>query len=119
MKNQIKMYDELQLVMQENQNRFKGYPLHYFVSDIMNDLHIESMQEIETSMNRTFDVCDTLQISRQQNFEKIYRSDGKDLCIDWKISSLACYLVIINCNPANECVARAQIHFALHRFGNG
>jgi hypothetical protein len=120
MDKQLKIYDYLDIVMQEYQQQqwFKNFQLHFFVSDIMSHLNIDSAQEIAISMNRTFDVCNTLQISKPQNFKKIYRFDGKNLLIDWKISSLACYLIIINCNPTNEFVARAQLHFALNRYKN-
>lgn len=120
MENQLKIYDYLDLVMQENQKKqwFKNFELNYFVSDVMASLKIKNFEEIEMALNRTFSVCNSLQISKVQNFKKIYRFDGKNLHIDWKISSLACYLIIINCNPSNEFVARAQLHFALNRFIN-
>lgn len=120
MENQLKIYDYLDIVMQEHQKQqwFKNFKLNYFVSDIMNNLNIDDTNEIQISLNRTFNACSTLHISKRQNFKKIYRFDGENLHIDWKISSLACYLVIINCNPTNEFVARAQLHFALNRFGN-
>lgn len=120
MENQLKIYDYLDLVMQENQKQqwFKNFELNFFVSDVMNSLKIENFQEIEIALNRTFSVCKSLRISKVQNFKKIYRFDGKNLHIDWKISSLACYLIIINCNPSNKFVARAQLHFALNRFMN-
>lgn len=120
MKNQLKIYDYLDFVLQENKKQqwSENLKLNYFLSDVMSDLNIENDNEIQYSLNRTFAACNTLHISKHQNFKKIYRYDGENLYIDWKISSLACYLVIINCNPSNEFVARAQLHFALHRFGN-
>jgi hypothetical protein len=120
MKNEIKLYDYLDIVMQEHhrQQWFKNYGLNYFVRDIMHNLNIIDDNEIEMAVKRTLDACKILQISQNQNFKKIYRFDGSNLHIDWKISSLACYLIIINCNPSNEFVARAQMHFALNRFRN-
>ncbi len=120
MKNEIKLYDYLDIVMQEHQKKqwFKKYELNYFVRDIMNNLNIDDSQEIEIAVKRTFDACKILHISKNQNFKKIYRFDGANLHIDWKISSLACYLIIINCNPSNEFVARAQLHYAINQFRN-
>ena len=118
--NEIKLYDYLDIVLQEHQKQqwFKNYQLHYFVRDIMNNLNINNTQEIEIAVQRTLDACKILEISKSQNFKKIYRYDGANLHVDWKISALACYLIIINCNPANEFVAKAQLHFALNRFRN-
>ena len=120
MENQLKIFDYLDIVMQEQQKqrRAENLKLNFFVSDIMSNLNINDAVEIEVSLNRTFAACRILHISQEQNFKKIYRYDGENLHIDWKISSLACYLVIINCNPTNEIVARAQLHFTMNRFGN-
>lgn len=120
MKNEIKFYDYLDMVLHE-QNRqewFSNMQPHYFVRDIMSNLNIKDLLEIETAIKRTFDACKILQISESANFKKIYRFDGTTLHIDYKISSLACYLIIINCNPTYQLVAQAQLHFAINRFKN-
>ena len=87
--------------------------LHYFVSEIMETLDIDDADEIERSLSRTFQVCDTLRISVSRNFKRVYRYDGHNMIADWKISSLACYLIVINSNPGNERVAKAQLYFAM------
>ena len=118
MKNEIKLYDYLDIVMQEQQKQqmFRNNQLKYFVHDIMNNLNIDDVLEINLAVKRTFDACKILRISKNDNFKKVYRYDGKNLHIDYKISALACYLIIINCNPMNEFVARAQLHYAMNRF---
>ncbi len=120
MKNEIIIYDYLDIVMQEHQKQqwFKTYQLNYFVRDIMTNLNIDDDNEIEIAVRRTFDACKILQISKNHNFKKVFRFDGKNLHVDWKISSLACYLIIINCDPSNTLVARAQLHFAINQFKN-
>ena len=45
----------------------------------------------------------------------MYCYDGESLVADWKVSSLAHYLITINCNPANEQVAKAQVYFAFSK----
>lgn len=87
--------------------------LNYFVSEIMDMLDIEDADEIVLSLYRAFQVCGTLQLPLHRNFKKVYRFDGENMIADWKISSLACYLLIINCNPINENVAKAQLYFAV------
>ena len=88
--------------------------LGYFVSDIMQTLTIEDADEIASSLNRAFRACIVLNIPFSRNFKRVYRFDGTHLIADWKISSLACYLIVINCNPANEHVAKAQLYFAMN-----
>lgn len=118
MENQLKFHNYLDYMMVEYQKKewFKNPNLNYFVSDVMNNLEIDDELEINNSLNRTFDACENLEISLLQNFKKIYSFDGASLKVDWKISSLAFYLIIINCNPINKIVAKAQLHFALSRF---
>ena len=120
MENQIEIYDYLDSIMQEykKQEWLRELKLDFFVSDVMKNLNINDETEITISINRTLDVCHNLKISVPQNFKKIYRSDGYNIHTDWKISSLACYLIIINCNPNNETVAKAQLHFVLNNIKN-
>ena len=82
----------------------------------MEMLDIEDAEEIVRSLNRTFHACGTLNISFNRNFKRVYRFDGERLIVDWKISPLACYLIIINCNPNHESVAKAQIYFAMNKY---
>ncbi|MDZ4809645.1 MAG: hypothetical protein SGI96_15450 [Bacteroidota bacterium] len=89
--------------------------LNYFVSEIMNRLDIDDTDEITMSLKRAFQACDILHLPIHRNFKRVYRFDGEKMIADWKISGLACYLVIINCNPGNENVAKAQLYFAMNR----
>lgn len=80
----------------------------------MEEIEIEESEEIASSLERTFQACLVLNIPIEKNFKRIYRFNGQDLILDWKISLLASYLLIINCNPSHESVARAQLFFALN-----
>jgi hypothetical protein len=93
-------------------NQFFETELYYSVSSIMETIGID-VDEITLSLNRAFQVCETLHISIDRNFKKIFCYDGKSLSTDWKISALGCYLIIINCNPVNEQVAKAQLYFSI------
>jgi len=116
----LKIYDYLEKMLEAQQQRQNDAEtkLNFFVSEVMEILAIEESEEIVISLNRTFRAFGTLQLPFNQNFKKIYRFDGIDMVLDWKISPLACYLIIINCDPTNELVAKAQLHFAMNRMGN-
>jgi len=88
------------------------YP--YLASEIIDSLNIKDANEIAISLNRAFIACRILQIPLHRNFKKVYRFDGETMVADWKISALACYLIVINCNPSHESVARAQLYFAMN-----
>jgi hypothetical protein len=89
--------------------------LNYLASDVMKTLEIEDPNEMDSSINRAIQACEAMHISLKRNFKKVYCFDGRNLIDDWKISSLACYLIVINCNPGYERVAKAQLYFAMNR----
>lgn len=116
----LKLYDYFEAIMESERNKEWLFDsdsyrnrLNYFASEVMKNLEIEDDDEIASSINRAFQACSSLNIPFKRNFKKVYRSDGESVFADWKISPLACYLIVINCNPGNEHVARAQLFFAL------
>lgn len=113
----LKIYDYLEAVMEEHNNRqwFFETRLNFFASEIMETLDIEDANEMATALGRALQVCGSLHIPVNNNFKKVFRFNGRHLLTDWKISSLACYLIIINCDPANEQVAKAQLFFAMNQ----
>ena len=110
----LKQYDDLdtRLIEEYGKHIYSEARLNYFASEVMEILAIDDADEIATSLSRAFQACGTLHLSFNNNFKKVYRYDGENMIADWKISSLACYLIVINSNPANEHVARAQLYFA-------
>lgn len=112
----LKQPDHLETMMEERQNQQWFFEAHlpYFANEIMETLNIEDAAEIVLALKRTFEACYILHIPLNRNFKRVYRYDGQNLIADWKISALAHYLIIINCNPANEQVAEAQLYFAMN-----
>lgn len=89
--------------------------LNFFVSEIMYSLDIGDADEIAAALKRTFEACYILEIPLERNFKKVYCFDGQNLIADWKVSALAHYLLVINCNPSNKHVAKAQLYYAMHK----
>ena len=89
----------------------KEAKLIYYAGDLMESLMMDDRNELQFAINRAFRVCAALGISVQENFKSVIRFDGENLHEDWKISSLACYLIIVNANPINPNVARAQLYY--------
>ena len=104
-------------IIEQQQQYFNQPRLVYFVSDVMAGLNIEDTNDMDASLCRALQVCSNLQIPFNQHFKKVFRSDGENTMVDWKISSFACYLIVINCNPSNGLVAKAQLHFAMKKMG--
>ena len=111
----LKIYDYLDIRLSQERLKqdYNNNRLSYFLSEIMESLEINDEFEISCSLKRAFLACRTINISISSNFKRVYRFDGTNLIIDWKISSLACYLILINCKPDRESVAKAQLFFAI------
>jgi hypothetical protein len=112
----LKRFDHLQTLVEDQQGRwFFEARLPYFANEIMETLNIQDADEISLALKRTFEACHILQIPLSRNFRRVYRFNGKELIADWKVSALAHYLIVINCNPANEQVAKAQLYFVINK----
>ena len=113
----LKLYDYLETLIEAQKKREFVFEneLNFFASDILQNLNIDDKEEVNESITRVFETCNVLNISKASHFKKVYRFDGVNLISDWKISPFACYLIIINCNPKNINVAKAQLYFVANR----
>ncbi|MEO8085981.1 MAG: hypothetical protein ABI763_04125 [Bacteroidota bacterium] len=116
----LRLYDHLETIIEVHQDRQRFFEAHlpYFANEIMETLAIADADEIALALKRTFEAFSILHIPVHHNFKRVFRYDGENLITDWMVSSLAHYLIIINCNPANERVAKAQLYFALTNPGH-
>jgi hypothetical protein len=114
MLKQFDRADNTIVLMEEQQ-----IPLKYicYASELTDRLKI-SEEELDNAMERAFNACVSLNIPIRNNFRSVYRSFENYLVTDWKLSSLACYLIIINADPSNPHVAKTQILFATKNFNN-
>ncbi len=83
----------------------------YYASELIGFFGFENEDEFNAALQRAFDACSAMQLSIDDNFLCVYRYAQNALLRDWKLSSLACYLIAINGNPGNRNVARAQLYF--------
>lgn len=114
MLKQYDNWDNTIILMEEPQ-----IPRKYicYASELTDRLKI-SEEDFEDAMQRAFNACVSLNIPIKTNFKSVFRSFEDYLVTDWKLSSLACYLIIINADPANAAVARVQLLFATKNFNN-
>lgn len=111
----LKPYDYLDEILagQAFSQRIQDLKLNRFASEIMELLEISDEQEIQSSLERAFQTIDSLNISFDSNFRKVFRYNGDSLVADWRVSPLAFYLIVINCSPGHKMVARAQLYFTM------
>ena|ERR1700741_4497580 len=113
----LKLYDHMETMLEEHNNHqwYVEAKLNYFAGEVLEMLSIEEPEEISEALGRALKACRTLRIPVNRHFKKVYRFNGDVLITDWKISSFASYLIIINCNPVHETVAKAQLYFAMNQ----
>jgi hypothetical protein len=75
-------------------------------------------KELDEAIERAFKACSSLNISIKHNFKSVFRTCEDHLITDWRLTALACYLIVINADPGNDKVARMQIHFATRNFSD-
>ena len=106
----LKLYDPWDVIEQWQQKK-RTAELLYYASDLMESLGF-SEDELISTLNRAIHAGASLNISIEENFVHIYRANKNELSSDWKLSSVACYLLTINADPANPKVAKAQMYYA-------
>ncbi len=104
----IKLYDHLDELLEDNHKRNVN-ALRYLASELMDDLGYNNEIDLRNAMLRAFEVCCTLRIPISDNFRKVYRFNNDSVVVDWQVSDLGCYLLLINGNSCNPNVAKAQI----------
>jgi alpha-D-ribose 1-methylphosphonate 5-phosphate C-P lyase len=91
------------------QNVIEEQGLKYYAYDLYDLMHLNAYDELENAIARAIEICKTAHLPVRENFRIIFRDIDGDLVQDWKLSSVAYQLIIINGNPANNRVAATQV----------
>jgi hypothetical protein len=81
---------------------------HYYASELLNRLMQSADFNFDASMRKAMAILRLTGIPVQQHFSCIYRSDAFATKRDWKLSELACSLVVISAEPANNEIEEIQ-----------
>lgn len=81
---------------------------HWLASDLMRMLDYTSLGPIRKAINKAHAACANLGVPIHENFKET-KTDG--VGDDWCLSRFACYLTVMNGDPKNPKVARAQAYF--------
>ena len=107
----LKVFDYIEEILaaeqiQQAANRAK---LRYYASDLAQHLGETDIHSRTDAIHRAMDVCHAAGISLNKNFKQVHIFSDNGLEPDWLLSSLASYLFLMNGNPANPFVAKAQL----------
>ncbi|AFD07467.1 hypothetical protein [Solitalea canadensis] len=112
----LKLYNYLdEVILTQKITQQAHPPLQYSLSELMELLEIEQPNELLEPLKRAINVCVSLHISVEDNFKKVYKYVDGEMKPDWELSPLAGYLLMINCDPSNPIIAKAQLLFILQK----
>lgn len=110
----LKLYDHLDELLEHQQSiKMHTMPYRHLVSELMDMLGYSDKNDLHAALMRAFETCCVLQIPIAANFRKVYRYHENAVEIDWQVSDLGCYLLLINGNTCNPHVAKAQLQAIL------
>lgn len=107
----LKVYDYIEEVLATDHFRqaIDRANLRYYASDLMQQLGESDLHFRTEAVRHAMQVCHAAGIPLNKNFKKIYVNTGFEMELDWLMSPLASYLFLINGNPENPLVAKAQL----------
>ena len=80
----------------------------YYASELLNQMMHSENFNFEASIRKAIAILRITGVPVQQHFSCVYRSTLRGVRRDWKMSELACSLVIISAEPANDEIEEMQ-----------
>jgi len=82
-----------------------------YMSDLIKFLECESDTIVRDALSRALRTMLLLNIPVRHHIKEIYKTEKGNTFLDYRLSSLAVYLTVINTEPINPTIARAQVYF--------
>lgn len=112
----LKIYDYLDEILAIRQigQASRHIALRYYASDLMQRLGAaDDPQSRSEAVYRTMKICHAAGIPLDKNFRRVYVYSGSTMESDWMLSSLASFLFLLNGDPEEPFVAKAQLSMIL------
>ncbi|MFW5755438.1 MAG: hypothetical protein ACOCWK_02475 [Tangfeifania sp.] len=89
-------------------SRMNDLNYHYYASELLSRLMQSDDFDFNASVRKAIAILRLTGIPVQQHFSCIYRSSAYETRRDWKMSGIACSLVIISTEPQNQEIEKIQ-----------
>jgi hypothetical protein len=86
----------------------------YYASELLNRLMESENFNFEASVRKAIAIMRLTGVPVQQHFSCVYRSTAQGTRRDWKMSELACSLIIMSSDPATNEIE--EIQYALMKY---
>ncbi len=104
-------YERIDPMIELFLSRVNDLNYRYYASELLDQLMKSEDFNFDDSVRKAIAIMRLTEIPVQQHFSCIYRSDMKGTRRDWKMSELACSLVVISAKPANHKIEQIQQAF--------
>lgn len=91
--------------------RMNDLRYRYYASDLLKSYLQTQNNNIESSIRRAIAIMRLTGLPANQHFRRIYRSDSRGLFGDWRLSELACGLIILSLDETNSDAYQIQKSF--------
>lgn len=104
-------YDRLNPYIDLFIDRMNEFKFRYYASELLKQVLHSFEFNLDFSIRKAIAICKLTGIPVQEHFSCIYRSDGTGLIKDWRLSDLACSLVLVSFNASNPELDEIQQGF--------
>lgn len=104
-------YNQVDPMIELFLSRINDLNYRYYASELLERLMQTDDFDFDASVRKAIAILRLTGIPVQQHFSCIYRSETRGTRRDWKMSELACSLIIISANPENREVEEVQQAF--------
>lgn len=104
-------YNQLSAAIEVFLSRMNDLRYRYYASDLLQSyLHAQN-SNMESSIRRAIAIMRLTGLPANQHFKRIYRSEVRGILCDWKLSGLACGLIILSFDETNDDAWQIQQSF--------
>jgi hypothetical protein len=104
-------YNQLHPAIELFLNRIDDMHYRYYASDLLKAyVHVQN-SNIESSIRRVIAIMRLVGLPTHRHFRRIYRSDIHGITVDWRLSELACGLIILSFDETDHDTRQIQQRF--------
>ena len=100
--------DQPSRVILEFMEAMDAFNLRYLSSDLLEILEMEDEHLLDEAIERAISACISLSIPSRRHFKRVFIIKQNRIHRGWKLSSLGCYLTVLNEDPSHPIIARFQ-----------
>jgi hypothetical protein len=104
-------YNQINPAIEFFLRRLSDMRYRYYASDLLKSYLHAQKGSIEESIRRAIAIMRLTGIPVQEHFQRIYRSDTQGITGDWRLSELACCLIILSFDESNQSAYQIQQSF--------